>query len=74
VIGRVRGNAPGPTLIVTAAIHGNEVAGVVAAERVLERIDRSALRGELVVLAGNVAAMALGKRYQVKDLNRVWTE
>jgi len=67
--------ASGPTLIVTAGIHGNETAGVRAAERVLERIasEGTPIRGELVVLAGNVEAMRLGKRYQVKDLNRQWT-
>jgi len=75
IIGRRRSETPGPTLVVTAAIHGNEVAGVHAARAVLTRLDEAGtpLRGELVVLAGNVAAMALGKRFQVKDLNRQWT-
>ena len=74
-IGRVGGDVAGPTLIVTVAVHGNEVAGVVAAQRVLARLrkDATPIRGDVVVLAGNAAAMALGKRYQVKDLNRVWT-
>jgi len=75
VIGRRRGSATGPTLIVTAAIHGNEIAGVEAARRVLGRIDteRTEVRGELLILAGNLEAMRLGKRFQVKDLNRQWT-
>jgi len=75
-IGRVRGRRAGPTLIITAAVHGNEPAGVIAAQRVLATLtrDRVPVRGELVVLAGNVAAMALDRRYQVKDLNRVWTD
>jgi succinylglutamate desuccinylase len=72
-IGCVRGARPGPTLLVTAGIHGNEVAGVLAAQRVLARLDASTLAGELLVLAGNVAAMAQGKRHEVKDLNRQWT-
>jgi succinylglutamate desuccinylase len=74
VIGRVLGEEPGPTLIVTAGIHGNEVAGVVAAQRVLARLDATRVTGEVVVLAGNVAAMAAGKRHEVKDLNRQWTQ
>jgi succinylglutamate desuccinylase len=74
-IGRIRGDAAGPTLIVTAAIHGNETAGITAARRLLARLDahRTEVRGELVVLAGNLAAIAAGKRHVVKDLNRVWT-
>jgi hypothetical protein len=57
-------------------IHGNEPAGVLAGRRVLERLreGRIPLTGELVVLAGNVGALGLGQRYQVKDLNRQWTE
>ncbi len=75
VLGRVRGDAPGPTLILTTMIHGNETAGATAALRVIERLaaERVAVRGELVVLGGNLAAMRLGRRFQVKDLNRQWT-
>jgi len=75
-VGRIVGHDAGPTLVVVAGIHGNEAAGIFAARRVLERL-RSAelpLKGELVVLAGNLAALQMGKRYQVKDLNRQWTE
>jgi succinylglutamate desuccinylase len=73
-IGRVLGDRAGPTLIVTAGIHGNEPAGVHAAKRVLAKLAKVSVAGELIVLAGNVAAMALDRRYQVKDLNRVWTD
>jgi len=70
------GERSGPTLIVVAAIHGNEQAGIHAARRVLDRLRDSeiALRGELVVFAGNVAAMREGRRYVVRDLNRMWTD
>ena len=76
VIGRARGEAPGPTLIVVGGIHGNEPAGLYAAERVLLRLagDDAGLRGEIVVLSGNLAALRLARRYQVKDLNRQWTD
>lgn len=74
VIGHVRGEAPGPTLIITTLIHGNEAAGAIAAQRVLAGLERAHLHGEVLVLAGNLAANALGKRHQVKDLNRQWTE
>lgn len=76
LVGALRGEVPGPTLIVVGGIHGNEPAGVLAGRRVLERLreGRLPLTGELVVLAGNVGALRLGRRYQVKDLNRQWTE
>jgi predicted deacylase len=75
-VGRIVGHAAGPTLVVVAGIHGNEAAGIFAARRVLDRLRKAELplKGELVVLAGNLAALRMGKRYQVKDLNRQWTE
>jgi succinylglutamate desuccinylase len=75
VVGRRRGEAAGPTLIVVGGMHGNEPAGVRAAERVLARLDEAAvpLRGDLLALRGNVRALALGRRYQARDLNRQWT-
>jgi succinylglutamate desuccinylase len=75
-IGRLVGQPAGPTLVVVAGMHGNEPAGIHAARRVLARLARSEvpIRGELVVLAGNVTALRAGKRYLAKDLNRQWTE
>ncbi len=75
-IGRVRGESAGPSLIVVAGIHGNEPAGIEAARRVFARLERGdvSIKGELVVFAGNLAALQMGVRYQVKDLNRVWSE
>jgi hypothetical protein len=75
-IGRVRGQRPGPTLILVAGQHGNEPGGVIAAERVFRRLseERPELTGELVAFAGNVKALSLGTRYLTHDLNRAWTE
>ncbi len=75
-IGRVRGASPGPTLIVVGSLHGNEAGGVRACERVFASLREQPLpiAGELVMLAGNVAALREGRRYRVKDLNRVWRE
>lgn len=74
-IGRVLGDAPGPTLIAVAGIHGNERAGVAATRRVLATFARRQGRvcGELVAFAGNLGAMRLGVRYRERDMNRVWT-
>jgi succinylglutamate desuccinylase len=75
-VGSVRGRDPGPTLIVVGGIHGNEPAGLRAARRVLDRLERddAGLRGEVLVLGGNLAALRLRRRYQVKDLNRQWSD
>lgn len=75
VIGRVCGRKPGPTLIAVAGVHGNEQAGIAAAERVLTSLSRDdrGLRGDVVVLSGNRAAIKKNVRYQQKDLNRQWS-
>lgn len=70
----LRGAEPGPTLIVTAGVHGNEAAGVTAARQVGERLAScAALRGRWVALQGNVQALAAGRRYVDRDLNRGWS-
>jgi predicted deacylase len=75
-IGRVVGPTEGPTLIAVAGVHGNEPGGVLAARRVLARLEalRGELRGEVVMLAGNVEALREGRRYLARDLNRGWTD
>jgi succinylglutamate desuccinylase len=74
-IGGLHGPAAGPTLLVVAGIHGNEPAGVTAAERVLARLapEQDRLRGDFVALAGNTRALAEGVRCLERDLNRGWT-
>ncbi|MHC5001691.1 MAG: succinylglutamate desuccinylase/aspartoacylase family protein [Planctomycetota bacterium] len=73
IIGRV-GTAEGPALLIVAGVHGNEIAGVGALQRVIERLRRDAtpLRGELVALVGNLGAVATGERFREADLNRIW--
>jgi predicted deacylase len=72
-VGRLRGQRPGPTLILIGAIHGNEPAGVEACRRVLARIDQRAIAGDVVAFCGNPAALAAGRRYLARDMNRQWT-
>ena len=74
VLGRVSGEEPGPTLVCIGGIHGNEPAGVEALKRVFATIasTRVRVRGELVGLAGNLAALARNRRYIESDLNRRW--
>lgn len=56
-------------------IHGNEPAGVLAADRVLRSIQKLSanLRGEVVFLRGNTRALERKVRYIDSDLNRHWT-
>jgi hypothetical protein len=61
-------------MVVVGGIHGNERGGVVALERVLDelRTRRLDMRGRLLGLAGNLAALEQGVRYMTRDLNRRW--
>jgi len=76
VLGRFSTGRPGPTVVVSAGLHGNEPAGVLAAQRVLGQLEKTRLplRGELLALAGNLAALEVGRRYLVQDLNRCWID
>ncbi|MHC4848485.1 MAG: succinylglutamate desuccinylase/aspartoacylase family protein [Planctomycetota bacterium] len=76
ILGRHRGTVPGPTLVVCAGLHGNEPAGVLAAQRVSAALDNLTLplRGEWMAIVGNVAALNADRRFLVQDLNRCWSE
>lgn len=71
---RYAGRAPGPRLIVTGAVHGNETCGTVAIQRLMGQLDA----GSLVIAAGvltlvpitNALAHALGQRAGDRNLNR----
>lgn len=75
VIARRRGDEPGPTLIVIGGLHGNEPSGIEAMRRVAARLASAPgrIRGDLVMLAGNVRALERGVRFIHHDLNRGWT-
>lgn len=72
-IGRLVGERPGPTLIVVGSLHGNEPAGVEGLRRVFTRLPGCGeLAGEVIGLAGNLAALEAEQRYLAHDLNRIW--
>ena len=75
VVGRHRGDRPGPKLLCIAGIHGNEPAGVHALRRVFRTLAERGVPfcGELVGLAGNLRALEKGVRYHERDMNRMWT-
>lgn len=73
LIGDLRGERPGPTLVCVGGVHGNEPAGVLALERVVASLAKRGLGcGRLVGVVGNVGALNQGKRYIDRDLNRLW--
>ena len=70
-----RGGAPGPTLCVTAGIHGDELNGVEVARRAFSRVDPGKLRGTLITLpAINAEGVRTENRYlsDRRDLNRAF--
>ncbi len=69
----IAGREPGPTLFLTAAVHGDEINGVAIVRRVLERVNADDLRGVLVVVpVVNRFGFPHGDRYMPdrRDLNR----
>jgi hypothetical protein len=76
LIGEYRGEQPGPTLIFTAGIHGNEPAGIFALKDVFKKLQSQniSFKGNMFAIAGNLSALEKGVRYKEADLNRVWHE
>ena len=70
-----RGVAPGPTLCLTAGVHGDELNGVEIARRAFSRVDAESLRGTVIALpAINAEGVRTGNRYlsDRRDLNRAF--
>ncbi|HEY8155898.1 MAG TPA: succinylglutamate desuccinylase/aspartoacylase family protein [Myxococcota bacterium] len=68
-----RGFEPGPTLCLTAGIHGDELNGIEVVRRILQEIDPSALRGMVIgVPIVNLHGFRQASRYlpDRRDLNR----
>lgn len=74
IIGKIIGSEPGPTLVFTAGIHGNEPTGVWALENVFSELRKSdrAFNGVAYAIRGNLKALQKGVRYLDEDLNRIW--
>lgn len=69
----VNGALPGPTLCLTAAVHGDELNGVEMVRRVLHDLDAEKLSGAIIgVPIVNVQGFRRGSRYlpDRRDLNR----
>ena len=69
----IRGRKPGPTLCLTAAIHGDELNGVEIVRRVLASVDERELAGTIIgAPIVNLLGFSRGSRYlpDRRDLNR----
>lgn len=75
-IGSYSQNQPGPTVIITAGIHGNEPSGIFALNRVLPLLNKlkPTFKGQIIAFCGNITALSRGERYIQNDLNRLWDE
>ena len=75
VLGDFGAQRDGPLLVLVGGVHGNEPAGVEALRDFCGELAPRAggLRGRVLVLAGNLAGLAAGRRFVDEDLNRVWT-
>jgi predicted deacylase len=68
-----RGSQPGPTLCLTAGVHGDELNGIEVVRRVMQEIDASKLRGMVIgVPIVNLQGFRQASRYlpDRRDLNR----
>lgn len=69
----IRGASPGPTLCLTAAIHGDELNGIEIVRRIMSNTDPGELSGTLIgVPIVNLMGFTRGTRYlpDRRDLNR----
>ena len=77
IIGKYVGDEDGPMLICLGGMHGNETAGVRALDLLLKMLEVEPItnpdfkfRGSIIGFRGNLQALAAGKRFIDKDLNR----
>jgi predicted deacylase len=75
------GAAPGPTVMVQALTHGNEICGAIALNQLLRQGAPTPPRGRLILSFANVAAYARFDAEQPhrsrcvdEDMNRVWAD
>lgn len=80
IIGQFGHDHPGALVLIFGALHGNEPAGVRAAEAVFEMLEKEQARnphfrfsGKVAGILGNRQAFGTGQRFVHKDLNRQWT-
>ncbi|MDH5476105.1 MAG: succinylglutamate desuccinylase/aspartoacylase family protein [Cyclobacteriaceae bacterium] len=75
IIGCIKGQQSGPTIVFFGGIHGNEPAGVSALHQVVQEWQNKEafIKGTIYAISGNLWALERGERYHKQDLNRLWT-
>ena len=74
ILGKIEGDDAGPLIIFVGGLHGNEVAGVKAICNVFKTLKSKnvPIKGKIVGLSGNIAALKQRSRFIDYDLNRCW--
>lgn len=73
IIGKIKGDKKGATVVFFGGIHGNEKAGVNALQQVFKRIEPKDVKGTIYGISGNIKALKTNQRFIDEDLNRLWT-
>src|SRR4051812_37011492 len=74
---RIRSDTAGPRVVMFSGVHGNEVSGIHAVEKVLFDFfggKRSLKRGSLTLARANEEAIAVERRYVKHNMNRMFRE
>jgi len=74
---RITGDQPGPRAVMFAGIHGDEVSGIHALDKLLFDLaggERKLARGSLTLARGNAQALAAERRYIQLNLNRMFKD
>lgn len=74
IIKTINGKSSGPVVIFFGGIHGNEKAGNIAINKVLNSLNEKDINGTIYGITGNIKALKANKRFIEKDLNRLWTK
>lgn len=74
IIKTINGKSSGPVVIFFSGIHGNEIAGNIAINKVLNSLNENDINGTIYGITGNIKALKANKRFIEKDLNRLWTK
>lgn len=72
IIGKIKSQHKGATMVFFGGIHGNETAGVFALNEIFKSIDPNQVKGTIYGISGNLKALKNNQRYLDLDLNRVW--
>lgn len=74
IIKTINGKLSGPVVVFFGGIHGNEKAGNIAINKVLNNLNEDKINGTIYGISGNIKALKANKRFIDNDLNRLWTK